>query len=62
MSQEDVLIFLKENKGRWFTAREMADKIKISYSTITTNLCRLMRFGMVKFKPIKPREYTHKNG
>ena len=41
MGQQTVLIFLEKNKGKWFTAKEIAGEIGQSLSSIQNNLKRL---------------------
>jgi len=57
----NVLDFLKKNKGRKFTAKEISDNISIcDKSGIYSALARLRRGKYVKFSSAeKTFEYTH---
>ena len=50
MSQEEVFNFLKKNRNRWFTVRQVAERLKVSYGSICSNLARLRLSEQVKFK------------
>jgi hypothetical protein len=41
MGQHKVITFLKENKKKLFTARQIADKLKASFCSITMSLKKL---------------------
>jgi hypothetical protein len=55
MGQHKVITFLKENKKKWFTARQIADKFKASFCsiTITMNLKKLRQSKQINYKIIK---------
>lgn len=59
MSQFDIMDFLKENNHRWWTPREMENKINIPKDIITTNLKRVKKF---KFIPLKFRKREQQKG
>ena len=59
MSQQDCLNFLKENKGKWFTSKEMADGMGVPYNRIPTNLLRLRKTDYIIFN-IEHRAYKYK--
>jgi len=50
MSQKNVLNYLKKNKGKWFTTKEIAPKVKIGINSCTKNLSRLMKSGLIRRK------------
>ena len=43
MSQQEVGDFLEKYAGKWFLSREVAESLKASISTTTTNLSKLMK-------------------
>lgn len=38
MSQRDCLLFLKKNKGKWFTALEIAKNLERGMGAVSTNM------------------------
>lgn len=50
MGQEEVNLFLKRNKGSWFSSRQIAARLKISIGSVTTSLKRLRQTKQVKSK------------
>ena len=53
MSQQDVLNFLKSNKGRWFSCREISIAVGVNLQTSSANLVRLKKNKLVMFKELK---------
>jgi len=53
MSQEQVFNFLKKNRNKWFTSRQIAERLKTSYGAVSTNLTRLRLSEQVKHKKNK---------
>jgi len=47
MAQEDVELFLRENPGKSFTAKELAEKFSLSPGTITMNARRMEKWGRI---------------
>jgi len=41
MGQQEVYDFLKKHRGKWFTSKEIADKLKASHGSVTTCLKKL---------------------
>lgn len=41
MGQQEVYDFLKKHKGRWYTSKEIADKLEASHGSVTTCLKKL---------------------
>jgi len=41
MGQQEVYSFLKKHKGKWFTSKEIADKLESSHGSVTTCLKKL---------------------
>ena len=50
MGQNDIYQFLKKNKDKWFTSREISEGLSVGTSSISTCLKRLRRFRQVEFK------------
>jgi len=50
MGQQEVYSFLKDNKGKWFTSREIAEKLDISIGSVTMSLKKLRKTNIIKFK------------
>lgn len=56
MGQQEVYTFLKKNRSRWFTSKEIAGKLSASLGSITTCLKKLRDSSAVSFK------YPNKHG
>lgn len=52
MGQHEILNFLKENKGRWFLASEIRDRVGGAPGSIVRVLKILSDGGDIKKKPI----------
>ena len=50
MGQQEVYTFLKRNRSRWFTSKEIASKLKASLGSVTTCLKKLRDSSAVSFK------------
>ena len=59
MGQQEIFTFLKKNRNKWFTSRQIADKLKTSYGSVGTSIMKLRQSGQIKFKKNKPRTKTH---
>ena len=60
MGQQEVFTFLKKNRNKWFTSRQIADKLNVSYGSVCVSIMKLRQSGQVKFKNSKLR--TKKQG
>jgi len=56
MGQQEVYTFLKRNKSKWFTSKDIANKLNSSLGSITTCLKKLRDSSAINFK------YPHKSG
>jgi len=56
MGRQEVYNLLKANKGKWFTTRQIAGKIKVSIGSTTISVKKLRKYNMLKHK------YKHKSG
>ncbi|KKM84183.1 hypothetical protein LCGC14_1301830 [marine sediment metagenome] len=43
ISQAEISVFLKKNKGKWFTVKQLAKELKINNGSCLNNLLRLRR-------------------
>ena len=59
MGQQEVFTFLKNNRNKWFTSRQIADKLKASYGSVSVSIMKLRRSGQINFKKSKLRTQTH---
>lgn len=59
MGQQDIYDFLKRNPARWFTSKELSEKLKISIGSVTMSLKKLRESRSVKFKQTKRNTYQY---
>lgn len=61
MGMDEVYDLLKKWRGCWMSSRQIAEKLGLSYSTVSTNLAGLRKRGMVKRKEMdgKFRRYVY---
>jgi len=59
MGQQEVFTFLKKNKNKGFTSRQIADKLKVSYGSVSVSVMKLRWSGQIKFKKNKLHPKTH---
>ena len=50
MGQQEVFAFLKRNRNKWFTTRQMAKRLKASFGSVTTSLKILRESKQVNYK------------
>ena len=50
MGQQEVYILLKQNKGKWFSSKEVAEKLKISVGSVTVSLHKLRKTNLIYFE------------
>jgi len=43
MGQQEVFNFLKNNKGKWYTSRDISDELDVSLGSVTNNLKKLRK-------------------
>lgn len=63
MGQQEVGMFLKENKGKWFKPKEIAEGLnhRQGISSIGENLRKLAKADFIKRRgTAKHYEYSHK--
>lgn len=60
MGQTEVYGFLEENRGKWLTAKEIANALKQSTSSVYANLKRLKESSPIFFVRKKdPNSLSH---
>ncbi len=59
MGQQEVYDFLKKNKRKWFTSREISISLKLSIGSVTMSLKKLRNSKSLKFKMSKDRKNTY---
>ena len=59
MGQQEVFNFLKKNKGRWFTSKDIARGLNVSLGSVTNNLKKLRKTerDTLKYKLVGNRYY-----
>lgn len=55
MGQFEVYEFLKENRRKWFTARDISKSLKASFGSIGTNLKKMRDRNELMFKKVKTK-------
>lgn len=52
LGQQEVYDFLKTNKGKWFTSKEISQKLKISIGSVQTSLKKLRKSQAIGYRMI----------
>jgi DNA-binding transcriptional regulator GbsR (MarR family) len=60
MGQQEVYDFLKKNKRKWYTSREISTALKLSIGSVTMSLKKLRNSKSLKYKMCKDRKNTYK--
>lgn len=50
MGQQEVYNFLKDNKNKWFTSKQISESIDVSIGSVTMSLKKLRKSQLVKYK------------
>lgn len=58
MGQREVYEFLQNNRGKKYTARQIANYIRHSGSSCTLAVCRLVNHKQINFKVVKLRQVS----
>jgi len=53
MGQQEVYIFLKRNKNKWFLSKDIKKRLETSISSVTNCLKKLRENNAIKFKGTK---------
>ena len=59
MGQQEVFTFLKNNRNKWFTSKQIADKLKASYGSVSVSVMKLRQSKQIRFNKNKLRTKTH---
>lgn len=62
MGQQEVYNFLKKNRSKWFTSKEIASGLDVSLGSVTNNLKKLRQSKEIMFKesPERKNMYLYK--
>lgn len=55
MGQQEVYDFLKKNKEKWWTSKQISEKIDASIGSVTTTLTKLRKRKDVNYKMSKEK-------
>ncbi|MBT4540247.1 MAG: helix-turn-helix domain-containing protein [Candidatus Woesearchaeota archaeon] len=64
MGQQEVYNFLKANKGKWFTSKQISQNINVSIGSVTMSLKKLRKSQLVKYRNTGKRnefQYMYKS-
>ncbi len=64
ISQKEVFDFLEKHKGKWFTSRQISEKVGITHGSCTNNIVRLVRHKLIQRRDHGKRycyEYRYKD-
>lgn len=50
MGQQEVYSFLKKHRSKWYSSRDIADKLSSSSGSVITSLHKLRKGGIIAFK------------
>jgi Mn-dependent DtxR family transcriptional regulator len=56
MGQQEVYEFLKKNKRKWFTSKEIAKGLNVSLGSVTNNLKKLRSSKEILYKESSKRK------
>ena len=63
MGQQEVYDFLVKNKGKWFTSREISERLGVSIGSVTMSLKKLRKTNIIKYRNTGKRNtYQYKVG
>lgn len=60
MGQQEVYSLLKRYKNKWFSSKEVADKLKLSSGSVTVSLQKLKKQNLVYCKLSGTTKSTNK--
>ena len=61
MGQQEVYDFLKKHRSKWYTSKEIANKLEASHGSVTTCLKKLRDSSAIDSDFKKGIGYTKKN-
>ena len=50
MGQQEVYNFLKDNKGKWYTSKQISENINVSIGSVTMSVKKLRKSQLVKYR------------
>jgi len=50
MGQQEVYDFLKKQKNKWFTSRDISEALEVSIGAVTMSLKKLRKTNIIKYK------------
>ena len=50
MGQQEIYDFLKKHKSKWYTTKEITNKVKVSVGSVTNAVKKLRHSNVVHFK------------
>jgi DNA-binding transcriptional regulator GbsR (MarR family) len=50
MGQQEVYDFLRKNKNKWFTSRDISEALGVSIGSVTMSLKKLRKTNIIKYK------------
>lgn len=53
MGQQEVSVFLRKHRNKWFTSRQIAEKTNASFGSVVVNLKRLRQSRQIHHKKIR---------
>ena len=59
MGQQDIYDFLKKNPKKWFTSKELSQKLGISIGSVTMSLKKLRESKSVRYKTTKRNMFKY---
>jgi len=48
MKQSEILQFLKRNKGKYYTVKQLANDMKTTNKNLSNKLCKLKSWGFIR--------------
>lgn len=61
MGQQEIYDYLKKNKRKWYTSKEISKGLKVSIGSVTSCLKKLRQSRTVQFRTSKNRnQYEYK--
>jgi len=61
MGQQEIYDYLKNNKRKWYTSKEISKGLKVSIGSVTSCLKKLRQSRTVQFRTSKNRnQYEYK--
>lgn len=59
LGQQDIYDFLKKHPKKWFTSKELSEKLGISIGSVTMSLKKLRESRSVKYKTTKRNMFQY---